>query len=375
MAGNNENKNFHLLCMGVVAFSLVAVVVFVSLGGGEGIKTEEKMQGFNTSLPKASVESVSEDRINAARREDSRRKREQMRGISGSTFQLLEMAEDRTKDRKDSALADKKMYAEAKTDIGKRMSVVQTEEKQTTGNGQTAEVYDVEASKARVSAMNKEISKSRKERYRMMQGIYGDSLLPDKEEKEKDVHAETRETAQTTPPATAPKRKGFNTLNSEDKRTDRDIRAVVHGTHKDLTSNSMVKLRLLDALTINGMEIPRNSCIYGKVSFSESRLQISVENVNYRNKVLPFRGEIYDHDGSKGIYVPDNAINDAAKDGADRTVSGTSVTIPGTGMAGQLASRMANNTFGAVKNAVSKKINKNKVTISDNYMVTIKVKK
>ena len=72
--------------------------------------------------------------------------------------------------------------------------------------------------------------------------------------------------------------------------------------------------------------------------------------------------------------MPDNAINDATKDGGGRTVSGISTTIPGTGVFGQIASKMASNAAGTVKDAVVNKINKNKVTISDNYLVTIKMK-
>ena len=91
---NNKNNNFKLLCIGVIAFSAVAIIIFVSLGGGEGVVVQEQKDGFNDILPDAKVETISDDRLMAARKEDARRKKEQMQGITGSSFQLLEIQEN-----------------------------------------------------------------------------------------------------------------------------------------------------------------------------------------------------------------------------------------------------------------------------------------
>lgn len=376
----NKNNNFKLLCIGVIAFSAVATIVFVSLGGGEGIVVQEQNTGFNDILPNANVETISDDRLIAARKEDARRKKEQMQGISGSSFQLLEIKEkedDKKKEAQIDSLFDDQMLANAQDNIKNKINPenINHSHNQETDAELKNEGFNVDESKSRVKEVNDKINQNRKERYKQMQQLYGKELMPDMEDdkpkEEKEKVAENNGIEQSVP---KPRKKGFNTLNSGNDIENRDIKAVVHGTHKDLTNNSVVKLRLLDAVSINGVKIPRNSFVYGKVSFANSRVQISVDNINYQNKVLPFKGQIFDQDGSQGIHVPDNAINDATKDGSGRTVSGISTTIPGTGVFGQIASKMASNAAGTVKDAVASKINKNKVTISDNYLVTIKMK-
>lgn len=374
-----KNNNFKLLCIGVVAFSAVATIVFVSLGGGKGVAEPTIQEGFNPVLPTADVETVSDDRILAARKEDERRKREEMQGISGSTFQLLEIEETKKEEKRkaDSLFSNDAMVSEAKNNIDKKIYNSDANAKTQSLNDELKESgFNVEESKKRVETMNSKIEYNRKERYKQMQQIYGEELLPDNDTKTEKICAEKTENSNNSEiiQNTKKRNKGFNTLNAENYSNTSDVKAVVHGTHKDLTDNSMVKLRLIDAITINDIKIPRNSFVYGKVSFSNARVQISVDNINYQNKVLPFNGQIYDHDGSKGIHVPDNSINDASREGGSNAINGSTAVIPGTGIAGQIAAKMANNAVGTVKNAVVKKINKNKVTISDNYLVTIKIK-
>lgn len=377
---NNKNNNFKLLCIGVIAFSAVAIIIFVSLGGGEGVVVQKQKDGFNDILPDAKVETISDDRLMAARKEDARRKKEQMQGITGSSFQLLEIQEnedDKVNQAKVDSLFNDEELTSAQRNIHSKIYDGNYGSGHKLENDEVAdnESFNIEDSKARVKEVNDKINQNRKERYKQMQQLYGKELMPDMEDEkpkeEKEKVAENNGIEQSVP---KPRKKGFNTLNSSNDIENRDIKAVVHGTHKDLTNNSVVKLRLLDAVSINGVKIPRNSFVYGKVSFANSRVQISVDNINYQNKVLPFKGQIFDQDGSQGIHVPDNAINDATKDGGGRTVSGISTTISGTGVFGQIASKMASNAAGTVKDAVVSKINKNKVTISDNYLVTIKMK-
>lgn len=376
MQKKNNNK-FRLLCVGVVAFSAVAIILFVALGGGQGVENVATQEGFNANLPTADMESVTEDRILAARLEDQRRKKEEMQGISGSTFRLLEIEEkEKTETVTDSAFYSDIVLSEAKSLIDEKLDETRINEEISNTLQQDAGGYSPSDGLAKVNAINEELKNKRKEKYKQMQQIYGTDLLPDMQEEQEQ---QQKKQAMTTPVETATpapkKKKGFNTLNSGDSYEQRDVKAVVHGTHKDLTDNSMVKLRLLDAITIDGVKIPRNSFVYGKVSFASARMQITIDNINYKNKVLPFKAEIYDHDGSKGIHVPDNAINDAVKDGGSNTVNSVSTSVAAPGVIGQLASKMANNITGSVKDAVDKKINKNKVTVSDNYLVTIKMTK
>lgn len=367
-----KNNQFRLICIGSLAFSLVAIVVFVALGGGSDAENDdERVEGFNNELPSANVVLVSDDRIQAAKLEEEKRKRDEMMGISGSTFQLLEVEEDQPKEDLDSLA--KSMEGQTREELERQVAsckaeVVASSKTTLAENTDVADLQRVDRSEYK--------KKRQQESYKTMQSIYGTELFPDAEENESNqVERKSNVTSNVTPTAEEKpsKKVGFNTLNSKSSVSVHDIRAVVHGTHKDLTTNSQVKLRLLDPLTIGSVTIPRNSFVYGRVSFSEARLLISIENVNYENSVLPFKGEIFDKDGSRGIYVPDNAVNESAKEEGNTLVSGSSLSVTGgKGTLSGMASSAVNGTVNTIKNAVVKSVNKNKVTISENYIVTIR---
>ena len=350
------------MCIGTVAFSAVATIIFVALGGGQGEYVNEgSSEGFNSELPSANVESVSDDRVMAARLEDERRKREEMLQTSGSSFGLLEI-EEKSKPQEDMDSVAKAMEEQTKADLARQ--VAYNEEK----SGTIANVPEV-ASSPKEKTRKKSGAKERA--YSDAQEIWGKEMFPDKEE--------PKPVAQSAPVKEEPKieTKKKASFNSMDKKSSsssaNSIRAVVHGTHKNLIANSTVKLRLLDPLVIDGVTVPRNSFVYGKVSFSEARAMIKIDNVNYEDNVLPFKGEIYDSDGSRGIYVPDNAINDATKEAGQGAVDETP-NIPTHGSAVLAVTNIANKGANAVKNAVSKGVGKTKCTISDNYRVLIKTR-
>ncbi|MCQ2082094.1 MAG: conjugative transposon protein TraM [Lachnospiraceae bacterium] len=361
MAKQNNNR-FRLMCMGVIAFTAVSAIIFAALGGGEGISSngEELVEGFNSELPSANVESVSDDRVTAARREDERRKKEEMLGITGSHFNLLEIEEKKKKEEDIDSLA-KVMQEQTRADLENQIKIQEA---------QAGVVYNAPDISTREDQTRKR-EERRRQVYKDAQDIFGKDVLPD-QEKQEDVKEEKviAEVTKSEPPK---KRNGFNTMNNKNGQiSGNSIRAVVHGTHSNLTTNSPVKLRLLDPLKVGDITVPRNSFVYGKVSFSDSRVMIQVDNVKYQNNVLPFKGEIFDNDGSRGIYVPDNAVNDAVKEAEKGAVNETPSVRGGGGTLTSLALNLTNKTVGTIKNAVVNRVGKNKVSISENYMVTIR---
>lgn len=361
-----QNNRFKILCIGVVAFSAVATIVFVALGGGEGIQTDKTLaEGFNSTLPDANVESVSDDRVKAARLEDERRKREEILQINGSSFGLLEIEENKKEQEQEDMDSLARIMAEqTKADLERQLDIQQEK---------AGVVYNApETNVVSKEDMTQKRKKSRDRAYKDAQEIYGKELFPDKEEKK----VAAKETPKTEEKKETPKKRG--SFNSTDKRRSsslagNSIRAVVHGTHKDLTTNSKVKFRLLDPMEIDGVTIPRHTFVYGTVSFSEARAIIHIDNINFENSVLPFKGEIYDgEDGSRGISAPDNAVNDAAKEAGGGAVDETPSIPSSHGSAVVLASNLANRGASAIKNTISKGVKKQKLTISDNYKVLIK---
>lgn len=354
-----KDNRFRILCMGVAAFTAVAAIIFVALGGGEGIKSDNEIaEGFNSALPEANVETVSDDRVKAARREDERRKREEMLQINGSSFGLLEIEEKKKEDNLDSLT--QALQEETKANLERQLNLNEV-------NGGT--VYN--APTLEMKDFSEERKKGKENVYKKAQAIYGKDLLPDKEEEKPVVKAEP---VKVEVKEEAPKKKGgFNTMNKKDGQiSGNSIRAVVHGTHSNLTTNSPVKLRLLDPLKVGEITVPRNSFVYGKVSFADARVMIQIDNVKYQNSVLPFKGEIFDNDGSRGIYVPDNAVNDAVKEAEKGAVNEAPSVRGAGGSLTNLAVNVTNRTAAAIKNAVVNRVGKNKVSISENYMVTIR---
>lgn len=359
-----QNNRFRILCMGVIAFTAVSAIIFAALGGGDGLSANgnELVEGFNSELPNANVESVSDDRVIAARREDERRKKEEMLGLSGSHFNLLEIEEQEKRDAKNLDSMAKELEEQTRVSLEKQVEIQEASAGSVSNVPDFTPKDDIEQKRAA----------RRKQAYRDAQDIFGKDVLPDKEE-EQPVVAKA-EPVKVEVKEEAPKKKGgFNTMNKKDGQiSGNSIRAVVHGTHSNLTTNSPVKLRLLDPLKVGEITVPRNSFVYGKVSFADARVMIQIDNVKYQNSVLPFKGEIFDNDGSRGIYVPDNAVNDAVKEAEKGAVNEAPSVRGAGGSLTNLAVNVTNRTAAAIKNAVVNRVGKNKVSISENYMVTIR---
>lgn len=163
--------------------------------------------------------------------------------------------------------------------------------------------------------------------------------------------------------------KGFYGIEGSSSSKGSAIRAVVHGEHANLRSGATVKMRLLDNIRIGEYRVPQNTFIYGKLSFSKGRAQIFVENINYNNNIIPFQGVIYDKDGFEGIYVPDNIVDETARKAGGAAVNSVDVNISSPS---SIVNSGVNAVTGAIKSAVSGSVKEEKISISTNYLLTIK---
>lgn len=148
------------------------------------------------------------------------------------------------------------------------------------------------------------------------------------------------------------------------------VNAVIHGEQRDITSSSQVVLRLLDPIEIEGTTIPRNTTIIGQASFSGNRVHINIENIAYKDNVYPFHGTIYDRDGFRGIYFPDNLADEAKTEAGSETITSTEVNL--NGLSG-IVSTGANALINATKNVLNNSIKETKVTLPANYKLIIKI--
>ena len=171
-------------------------------------------------------------------------------------------------------------------------------------------------------------------------------------------------TPTAVPPKEQVKSQGRRFFSSSAKRnnTDNAIAAVVHGD-QTVKVGSTLKMHLLQDMTINGTVIPKNSFIYGTVSFTGERMTVKVSSVRLSNSIYPVNLDVYDRDGILGIYVPGN-INAEAK--GDMTEAGiTEVNPTGVGFIGS-ATRAV---ISAGKSVISKKVRTQKATVRTNYKI------
>jgi len=138
--------------------------------------------------------------------------------------------------------------------------------------------------------------------------------------------------------------------------TDAMIYATVDGKQV-VKANSRLRMRLTKAATINNKRIPKNTPIFGFISFQPNRALIEIENIQHH----PTNLKAFDlQDGSEGIYVENNFRAEATNEVLDDIIGDINIpTVP--------------QVSGITK--VLKRNNRNiKVTVLNNYKLILKPK-
>ena len=138
--------------------------------------------------------------------------------------------------------------------------------------------------------------------------------------------------------------------------TDATIHVVVDGDQV-IKANTRLRMRLTKAATINGKVIPKNTPLFGFISFQPNRALIKIENIRHH----PTKLKAFDlQDGSEGIYVENNFRAEATNEVLDDVIGDINIpTVPQVG--------------GITK--VLRRSNRNvKVTVLNNYKLILKPK-
>jgi hypothetical protein len=151
---------------------------------------------------------------------------------------------------------------------------------------------------------------------------------------EKNIPKETK--AQNTPTEIKPPlRTGFYGTQSsptpENSQTATNpknvsLRAMIHGS-QTITQGDMVKLRLLDGITLSGQFIPANTFIFGQSSFTGNRVTLTVHSIRIGGKLIPIELKAYDLDGASGIAAPDLEDNNLGNEALNEVPSAASTGI------------------------------------------------
>jgi hypothetical protein len=149
------------------------------------------------------------------------------------------------------------------------------------------------------------------------------------------------------------------------------IPAVIDGKQK-ITEGSVVRLKMLDTVTLNGQLIPKGQLIYGKGLLYNQRLTLDLKIIRLGRTILPVDLTVYDMtDGLQGINVPEAVTGDAVKDGATSGVQGMEFMSMDPSVTAQLAGAGLN----TAKSLFSKKVKRIKATLKDGHPLLIRINK
>jgi hypothetical protein len=138
--------------------------------------------------------------------------------------------------------------------------------------------------------------------------------------------------------------------------TDKGIYVIVDGD-QIVTANTRLRMRLTKSATINGKLLPKNTPVFGVISFQPNRALIEIENLNHH----PTKLKAFDlQDGSEGIYVENNFRAEATREVLDDVIG--DINIPSVPQVGGLTQ-------------VFRRSNRRvKVTVLNNYRLILKPK-
>jgi conjugative transposon TraM protein len=156
----------------------------------------------------------------------------------------------------------------------------------------------------------------------------------------------------------------------ENTDSENSIKAVVHQS-QTLVDGSVVKLRLLTDVFINGSLVPKDHFVFGAASLYGERLIIKVQSIRNKNSLYPVNLSVCDMDGMEGIYIPGGITRDVAKQSAERAVQGIGFTSLDPSLKVQAASA----GIEAAKSLVSKKAKVVKVTVKAGYQILLRDEK
>lgn len=138
--------------------------------------------------------------------------------------------------------------------------------------------------------------------------------------------------------------------------TDEMIYVVVDGDQV-VKANTRLRMRLTKAATINNKLMPKNTPVFGFISFQPNRALIEIENIKHH----PTKLKAFDlSDGSEGIYVQNNFRAEATTEVLDDIIGDINIpTVPQVGGIAKVLRRSNRNV---------------KVTVLNNYKLILKPK-
>ena len=350
------------------------------------VKPQEGAAGINTSVPDGKAQATVGDKRKAAeqlRSEEQQQKR--MMTLGDNSFSLLD---DGLKPAEEPVPADNPALRAAEANRAMQQQVQ--------GFYATPQRNaEVEALKEQVAALQSQLDAERQqpdplelaeEQYKLARKYLAGGTAADEEAgppkqrrdsrlsvmrpvREGEVEASTLDTRADF---TVERNLGFLTAAGRVAHADiPTVKACVAQTQV-IRAGSTVQLRLLEAVRIDGVLIPRNTPLYGLATIAGMRLQVTVSSVEYGGRIFAVEAAAYDLDGQPGLNVPNSRERTALKEALASVgqAAGTSVNV--TRSAGQqVLSELARGGLQASSQYVAGKLREVKITLKANHQLLL----
>ena len=161
---------------------------------------------------------------------------------------------------------------------------------------------------------------------------------------------------------------GFHSLASTAAPTMRNTLKVVVDRTTTLKEGDNVVLRLLETAKVQGLRIPRQSRLIASAKIEGNRMHLIIKSIEVDGHIIAVKLSAYDMDGQEGVYIPGSEDINALKEvGANIGGSmGTSFTFASSAK-DQIISEAARGVMQGASQLLQKKLRTIKVTLKGGY--------
>ena len=161
---------------------------------------------------------------------------------------------------------------------------------------------------------------------------------------------------------------GFHSLANTAVPTMRNTLKVVVDRTTVLKEGDNVVLRLLESTKVGGLHIPRQSRLIAVAKIEGNRMHLLIKNIEVDGHIIGVKLSAYDTDGQEGVYIPGSVDINALKEvGANIGGSmGTSFTFASSAK-DQIISEAARGVMQGASQLLQKKLRTIKVTLKGGY--------
>lgn len=161
---------------------------------------------------------------------------------------------------------------------------------------------------------------------------------------------------------------GFHSINKGSTAPQRNTLRVVVDRTTTLQEGDYVALRLLEMARIKDLRIPRGGKLIAQAKIEGNRMQLLIKSIEVGGQITPVKLSAYDTDGQEGIYIPGSENVSALKEmGANIGGSmGTSFTFASSAK-DQIISEAARGVMQGASQLLQKKLRSIKVTLKGGY--------